>query len=149
MALERLLPRRAVPPVVVDQQVVGDRHQPGTGAGSSGIESVPGTQGALEGELGQVLGVVAGGDPVAEEPIDPPNVLLVKLGDLLPCGASGSLAASGGGRGAAPCTLARSAHRRERSPSRIPPPPVSPGPVTAVDTRRSPRVADVKSGLLT
>ena len=96
MVLDRLLRCRAVSPVMVDQQVGGDRHQPGAGAGAIGVEAAPGAQGALEGELGQVLGIGARAHPVAEEPVDPPDVLLVELRDLLPRGAPRSPAASGG-----------------------------------------------------
>src|SRR5215203_4725944 len=124
MVLDRLLAGGAVPPVVVDQQVVGDRDQPGAGAGAIGVEAPPGAHGALEGELGQVLGIGARYDSVAEKAIDPPDVLLVEACDLLPGGAPGSPAAGGSARGAALCTVAHVVHRRERPLSRIRPPQV-------------------------
>ena len=87
VVLDRLLPCGAVTAVVVDQQVGGNRHQPGAGAGPIGVEPAPGAQGALEGELGQVFGIPARAHPVAEEPVDLPDVLPVELCDLLPRGA--------------------------------------------------------------
>ena len=56
---ERLLPGGAVAAVVVDQQVAGDRQQPGAQAGPLRVEAVPRLEGALERRLGEVLGLLA------------------------------------------------------------------------------------------
>ena len=96
MILDRLLRTRPVSAVVVDQQVAGDRHEPGAGTGAIGVEAAPGAQGSLEGELGQVLRIGTRAHPVAEEPVDPPDVLLVELRDLPPRSPLRSPSSSGG-----------------------------------------------------
>ena len=106
MVLDRLLRRRSVPAVVVDQQVPGDRDQPGARAGAIGIEALPGAESALEGLLGEVLGVGARTHAVAEEAVDAVHVRLVQLGDLQTVGAPRPACAASRVRSALPAAVA-------------------------------------------
>src|SRR5215211_7619369 len=66
-------------PIMVDQQVVGDHQQPGANVRPSLIEAAPRAKCALEGELRQVFNLLARAEPVAEESVDIPDVLVVRL----------------------------------------------------------------------
>ena len=83
MLVERLLRGRTVAAVMVDEQVAGDRDQPGADAGALGVVSVPRAQRALERLLGQVLGVGAAAEPIGEEAVDGPDLVVVGAGEAL------------------------------------------------------------------
>ena len=75
--VEGLLARAAVRPEVVDEQVAGDDDEPRADACLRRVVARPGLQRALEGLLREVLGVGAGAQPVGEEAVDLPDVLVV------------------------------------------------------------------------
>ena len=66
---------------MVDQEVARDGDQPRAPARPPLIEATPGLQSPLERDLGQILGILAGAQPVAEEAVDVPHVLLIESGE--------------------------------------------------------------------
>jgi hypothetical protein len=68
--------------VVVDQQIARDRDQPRAERAAPRIEPIPGREGPFEALLGEILGVRAAVEPVSEEPVDAPQVIVVCLFEL-------------------------------------------------------------------
>jgi hypothetical protein len=56
--------------VVIDQQVAGDREQPGARRGALGVVAPPSAQRPLERELAEILGLLAPAETVGEEAVD-------------------------------------------------------------------------------
>jgi hypothetical protein len=75
--VQRLLARAAVGAEVVDEQVARDDDEPRADARLRRVVARPRLQRALEGLLREVLGVGAGAQPVGEEAVDLPDVLVV------------------------------------------------------------------------
>jgi hypothetical protein len=64
---------------VVDQGVSGNRKQPGEEGSAARVIPLPGTKRSLEGELGEILGLLTGMHPVSEIAVDMPDVIVVGL----------------------------------------------------------------------
>jgi hypothetical protein len=78
---ERLLSVRAAATVMIDECVAGNRHKPRSEAATLRVETIPRPQRALEGELRQILCIVAGAQPVGEVAVHLPHVLVVGGGE--------------------------------------------------------------------
>jgi hypothetical protein len=65
--------------VMVDQQIARDRDQPGAERAAPRIEPVPCRQGPFEALLREILGVGPAVEPVGEESVDAPQVIVVCL----------------------------------------------------------------------
>jgi hypothetical protein len=68
--------------MMIDQQVPGDRQQPRALRGAARVEPAPRPQRALERRLREVLGGVAVAQPVGQEAVDAPQVLVVDAREI-------------------------------------------------------------------
>src|SRR3954453_8542003 len=80
LALRQLvMATRSVGAVVIDEEVARDGQQPSPRARPIRVEASPRAERPLERELCQVLGLLARAQPVTEESVDAPHLIVIKL----------------------------------------------------------------------
>jgi hypothetical protein len=67
---------------VIDQEVAGDRDQPGADSRPLRVEALPGAQRAFKALLREVLGVVTASAPIGEEAVNAIEMVVVCLFEI-------------------------------------------------------------------
>ena len=80
--VDELLVPVAAATMVVDQEVAGDREEPGPRGRPVGVEARPGPQRPLEGGLGEVLRLLARAQAVGQKAVDLEDLAVVYVDEL-------------------------------------------------------------------